>query len=158
MWETIISSLSFEPDIHPARLEVFTIRNTRDLEITPLPWRPNFDIIGLGTGKIHVPRTKQNYPVMKPKYLKDALRVSQHFLVLFITSFRCYDLDEFHLIELMHSDHATGAYTGGPGLTSKAGCISAIINRQLFLRQNFLAMNVGHRSFRGWNEIQFPER
>src|SRR5437867_280838 len=43
--ESVFSGRGFVPQIHAPRLEIFAIRAARDLQITPLPWRPDFDVV-----------------------------------------------------------------------------------------------------------------
>src|ERR1039457_4349514 len=45
--EFVFAGLGFKAQIHPARLKILAVRATRNFEIAPLPWRPDFDVISL---------------------------------------------------------------------------------------------------------------
>src|SRR6185295_9981391 len=67
------------------------------------------------------------------------------------------DFDQFHLIELMHSNHAPRANTRRPRLGPEARAVRAIRNGQLAFLQNLIPMNVCYRSLRRRQEKQFAE-
>src|ERR1017187_10372606 len=47
MREFILARLPLEAQVHPARLEVFAVRDARNFKIAPLPWRPHFEVVSL---------------------------------------------------------------------------------------------------------------
>ena len=55
----------------------------------------------------------------------------------------------------MNTNHASGADAGGAGFRPETRAVSAIINRELALGQDFLAMNICDRRFGGGQEVPF---
>ena len=47
MTKAILSAGILVFEIHPARLEILEIGTAGHFEVTPLPGRPNFDVVGL---------------------------------------------------------------------------------------------------------------
>src|SRR5262249_33759533 len=57
----------------------------------------------------------------------------------------------------MHPDHPSRADTSRSCLAPEARSISAVINGQLLLFENLVAMNIGDRRFRSRDQIQLSE-
>src|SRR5689334_23249879 len=83
--------------------------------------------------------------------------MSQHFLLLAVTAFRFDNPNQLNLVELVYSDHAASAYTRCSRLASKARCVGAVIDWQLLLGEDFLAVNIGNRRFSRRDQIQLSE-
>ena len=94
---------------------------------------------------------------MQAEQLQNLFRVRHHLLQFIVAVFRLHDFDQLHLVELMHANHAARADARRARLAAKTRRVGAVLDRQLFLRQNFLAMNVRHRRFGGWNQIKFAQ-
>ncbi|MPN42566.1 hypothetical protein SDC9_190123 [bioreactor metagenome] len=128
MRESVLALFRFVAQSHAARLEILAIRHARDFEVSPLPWRPDLNIKGLCTGESHVSGAKKHHAVMQPQALQNALSIGQHGLLLRVTILRLHDLDQFHFVELMDTDHAASAHAGCTGFTPEARRVGAIAN------------------------------
>src|ERR1041385_5200728 len=109
MHEPVFSIFRLEAKVHAACLEIFTIGNTRNFKIAPLPRRPDLDVIGLCAGESHVTSAQEDDPVMQTQLLQNAFGVRNHFLVLGIALLRFRDFYQFNFVELMNADHSASA-------------------------------------------------
>ena len=50
MRQYIAALLCLEAQLHPARLEIFRVRDAAHLKITPLPRCPHLDVVRFGSG------------------------------------------------------------------------------------------------------------
>src|SRR5690242_1685881 len=97
--KAVLALLCLEPQIHAAGLKILAIRNARNLQVTPLPWRPNLYVVSFGTGESHVSCAKQNHPIMQTEQLQHSLRVREHLLLLFVPRLWLYNFDQFNFVE-----------------------------------------------------------
>ncbi len=65
------------------------------------------------------------------------------------------EFDQLDLVELMHADEAPRAEPRRPGLAAETGRIGDEILRQIGERENFLAVQVGHRHLGRRREVEF---
>src|SRR6266446_2211560 len=89
---------------------------------------------------------------MQPEQLQNTFCIRHHFLMLGGTFLGLDDLYQLDLVELVDADHASRAHPRCPGFAAKTRSVSTVVNRELTLGENFLAMNIGHRRFRGWDQ------
>ena len=95
---------------------------------------------------------------MQPEALQDCLGVVDHLFQFFVALVWMHHFDELHLVELVDPDHAPGTQPSGTGLGPEAGRVGAVAHWQLLLSENFLSMDVGHRSLRRRQQVQFAHR
>src|SRR2546421_6844938 len=119
MREFIFAGVSFESQVHPSRLKIFAVRNAGNFEVTPLPWRPDFDVIRFRAGKARVPGAKQHHTIVQAKDLQYSLGMSEHFFVLGVSLLWLDDFNQLDFIKLMNPDHAPSAQAGRPGFSAK---------------------------------------
>src|SRR6266545_2861690 len=156
--KTVLSARGLVAQAHPAGLEVLAIGATAHLQIAPLPWRPDFDVVRHGAGETHVARAELDDFVVQPKSLQHFLRVADHRVEFGVTLFRFHDLDQLDLVELVHANHPARADARRARLRAKARAVGHVTNRKLRLLQNFLAMNVGDRRFGRGQQIELAQR
>ncbi len=64
------------------------------------------------------------------------------------------NLTQLHLVELMLADVPARILTGRTGFAPEVRRVGAVLNRQQLASDDFIAIEVGHRHFRGGNEKQ----
>src|SRR5688572_13239417 len=104
MTEPVLSLRILEAEIHPARLEILEVGTGRDFEISPLPWRPRLEVVALGGAEGNVARAKLDHAVMQSEELQDALGIRRQRFMFGIRLLGRGDLDQLHLVELMHAN------------------------------------------------------
>src|SRR6266436_123449 len=95
---------------------------------------------------------------MQPEQLQYTFGIRHHFFMLGGTFFRLDDLYQLDLVELVDANHSSSAHARCSGFASKTRSVSAVINWKLAFLKDFLAMNVCHRRFGGWDEVQLAQR
>ena len=115
------------------RLKILAVRAARYLQILPLPRRPNLDVIRLRAAETHVPRAQHHHAIMQPQQLQHLLRIPDHLLQLFVAAFRLHDLDQLHLVKLMHANHPARPHSRRARFAPETRRVGAITNRQLLL-------------------------
>ena len=147
MGVSVFACFCLESKIHATRLELFAVGDAGYFEITPLPCCPHLDVVGLGAGRAKIAGAKQNHPIVQAQQLQHPLGVGHHFFMLHVTVLGFDDFNQLNLIKLMDANHSARADSRRSRLSSKTRRVGAVTNRQHTLRQNFLAMNVGHGRF-----------
>ena len=69
---------------------------------------------------------------------------------------RMLDPDQLHLVELVHPGQTPRLLAGTPRLPPEAGRVSHVFFRQISLRQNLLAVEVGYRHLGRRHQEQLP--
>src|SRR5260221_5215756 len=116
-------------EIHPARLEILEIRAAGHFQITPLPGCPYFDVVGLCCTEAKIAGTEFDGLVVQSKDLQHLLGIYGQCLQLRIGSFRCRDLNQLDLIELVYANETAALFSGGSSLPSKTRGIGHIFLR-----------------------------
>ena len=78
----------------------------------------------------------------------------QHFLMRLFRVFRFVNAYQFHFREFMQTVQATYIFSIRTGFTTETLGISTVLNRQLFLIQNHVAINICYRNLCCRNQIQ----
>ncbi len=93
---------------------------------------------------------------MQAEHLQDFFGIGQQRLEFGKRGFRRGELDQFHLVELMLPDEASGVAPVRAGLGAETGGIGGVFDRQLPLFQRLVAVDVGNRHFGGRDQIEIP--
>src|SRR5262245_31563621 len=152
--ESRLARGTLEAQVHSARLVILAIGDAGYLEVAPLPWRPDFNIVRACAGETQVTGAKENHAVMQSEFLEHPLRMREHLVLRRVTLLRARHLNQFYFVELVHTNKAPCADARGAGLAAEARGVGTVPNWQLVLAQNFFTVNVGDGGFRGRNEIK----
>src|SRR5882724_8422331 len=130
-----------------ARLKGFAVRTGRNFTKFVARRQPDFKVVGFRGSKAHIAGGKQHGAVVQPKFLENGLRVSCERLVLFVTFSRMRELEELDFLELVLAENAARVFSGGAGFGAEAGGPGGHENRQLFLRNRFIAIKIVQLDF-----------
>ena len=78
----------------------------------------------------------------------------QHLLVALFRVFRLVDAHNFNLRELMQTVQSTHVLAVAAGLAAEALCVCAVLDRQLCLVKNHVAVDIGDRNLGGGDEVE----
>src|SRR5262249_22048372 len=96
--------------------------------------------------------------IMEAEQLQNAFSIRDHFFVFGVTLLGLNNLNQLYLVKLVNANHAARADTGCSRLAPKTWRVSAVINRELTLGQDFIAMNIGDWSLSCGDQVQLSER
>src|SRR3989338_10005286 len=91
-------------DVGAPGLERFKVAATRHLEELAQARRPGFEIVTFRGGESEVSGRKAHDPVVQTEALEDRLGVLDEPLKLLVRGLRPRELDELHLVKLVHPD------------------------------------------------------
>lgn len=154
MAETVFAIFRFEAQIHAPRLIVAKVGAAGDFQIGALAGSPDFDVVGLGGAEPDVARAELDDAVVQTQCLQDFFGVGGQFFQLVHAGLRRGDFDQLDFIKLVHADQATRAQAGAASFATEAGCVSGVADGQLFLLQDFFAMQVCDRDLSGRDEVK----
>ena len=89
---------------------------------------------------------------MQVEQLQDAFRIGGQRLPFRVGGFRRGQLDQLHLVELVHPNDAARFPAGGTRFPPETGRVGGKFLRQLAQRQNLLPMKIGYRHLRRGRE------
>ena len=84
---------------------------------------------------------------MQSQGLQDAFGLDNQRFQFVVTALRLHNSDQLDLVELMHANHAARPDAGRSGFRAKTRAVGAVVNRQQFLGQNLVPMNICDRRF-----------
>ena len=91
---------------------------------------------------------------MQPQCLKERLSSIEDVEMAGLRLIRSAVGEEFHLVELMHSQQAAGIAPGGAGLSTEAGGLCGEANGEFCLGQDLAAMHRSQRDLGSGNSPQ----
>src|ERR1044071_2763472 len=142
MAEPVFPIAILESKLHPARLEIFTVRATGYFQVSVLPRRPDLNVVTLGRRKTHIAGAKLDDSIMQTELLQYAFCVSRKGFQFVIRFFRCRDFDQLHLVELMHAENAAGFAARRTGFASKTWRIANKFPGKIGRAHNLITMKV----------------
>ena len=89
------------PDLHPARLEIFEVRDRRNLQPPVLRRAPHLEVVLLGLRKAHVSRAHEKPAVRKFECVEGTLCVGEERVEGPVALVGMDDAHELHLVELV---------------------------------------------------------
>src|SRR6266481_4945640 len=136
-----------EANCGTARLKGFAVRTGRNFTKFVARRQPDFKVVGFRGSKAHISGGKQHGAVVQTQFLENGFRVSCERLVFFVTFFRMRELEELDFLELVLAENAARVFSSGAGFGAEAGGPGSRENRQLFLRNRFIAIKIVQLDF-----------
>ena len=130
MQEVDPAVLASVADAGPPGLEVVVAGAGGDFEEALLPRRPDLEVVGLGLAESHVAGAEEDDPVGQLEALEHVLGVLDQQLQLLARALGLDELDQLHLVELVHPDVAAGVLAGRAGLAAEIGGPGDVLQRQ----------------------------
>ena len=123
------------------------VLNRAHLEPTVLSLAVHFEIVADGRCEAHVAATQAQNAVRQLKFLQQSFYVGKHFAVRFVAVLGGVDADNLDFREFVQSIKASHVLAVASGFAAEALGVGAVLYRQLFLVENHIAVDVGHRHF-----------
>ncbi len=133
------------------------VGNRRHLEPAALGGGVDFEVEGDGRSEAHVASAETEYMPGQTEFLEQTLYVGFHLFksgIAVLGLLYAYDL---YLVELMQTVEATHVLAIAACLAAEACRVSAILDRELVGRYDYIAVKVSHRNLGGRNEVELVE-
>ena len=140
--------------LQAARLEVDEVGAGGDLAILALPRQPHLQVVGLGGREAEVAGAQGDHAVRQSQFLQNGLGVSGQLLQGVEGVVRTHRLDQFHLVELVLTDHTAGVLAVCAGLGPEAGGVRHPLAGHVVRLHDDVPHQVGHRHLGGGDQAE----
>ena len=105
-------------------------------------------------GEGHIATTEAQNAVGEFEFLEKPLYVCEHFFVALVGVLRCVNTHDLYLAELVQAVESAHVFAIRACLATEALGISAVLDRQLCLFKDDIAVNVGNRYLSSRDEVE----
>lgn len=125
-----------------------------DLEPTLLCLAVNLEVIADGRREAHVAAAQAQYAIRQLEFLQQSLHMGQHFLMRLLGVFGGIDTHDLNFGEFMQAIQSAHILTITACLTTEALRIGTILNRQILLLKDDIAIDIGNGNLGRRDEIE----
>lgn len=152
--EAVFAVGVFVAEVHAAGLVVAEGGTAGDFEVGFLAGGPDFDVVGFGGAEADVAGAEFDDAVVEAEELEDFFGVAGEGFEGVHGGLGGGDVDELDFVELVHANEAAGAEAGAAGFTTEAGGVGGVVDGEVLVFEDLLAMEVGDGDFGGGDEVE----
>ena len=153
--KAVLSFAVLEAKLHAPRLVVGEVRTAGHFEILAVSGGPHFNVVGARGTKAEISTTQFDHAIMQTEKLKNFLGVAGQFFEGFEGFVRMEDLNELHLVELVHADNAAIVPSGASCFATPTRSVTGHLDRKILLGEESVPVKIGDRDLGGGDEKQF---
>ena len=114
----------------------------------------DLEVIADSAGERLVAATEQKYAIGQLQLLEQTFHMLQHFLMTLFRVFGLVDAHDFHFRELMQAIQSTHVLAIAACFTTEALCVGTVLDGQLALVENHVAVDVRHRNLSSRDKVE----